>query len=63
MFGLVDEMAKRDYQSMPGKESKTAKALITNSNISIKYATEICNQIKGKPVEKVIAWLKILSRQ
>jgi large subunit ribosomal protein L22 len=51
-------MAKKFYQDMPGKESKTAKALITNSNISIKYATEICNQMKGRPVDKAIAWLK-----
>jgi len=55
---LVNEMVKKFYQDTPGKQSKTAKALITNSNISIKYATEICNQVRGRPVDKVIAWLK-----
>jgi len=50
-------MAKRSYQAEVGKPSKTAKAIITNSNISLKYSTEICNQIKGLPVEKALAWL------
>jgi large subunit ribosomal protein L22 len=50
-------MGKTSYQMEVGKPSKTAKALITNANISLKYSTEICNQIKGMPVEKAIAWL------
>ncbi len=51
-------MAKKTYQAKVGKESKTAKAMTTNANISLKYSTEICNQIKGKNVDKVMAWLE-----
>lgn len=51
-------MSKKNYQAEVGKPSKTAKAIITNANISLKYSTEICNQIKGLPVNKVIAWLE-----
>jgi large subunit ribosomal protein L22 len=50
-------MAKTNYQAIVGKESKTAKAMITNAEGSLKYSTEICNQIKGKTVEKALAWL------
>ncbi len=50
-------MAKKEYQSKVGKASKTARALITNSNISLKYSTEICNLIKTRPVNSVIDWL------
>jgi len=64
VFGIfvVNEMAKRDYQAEVGKESKKAKALITNANVSLKYSTEVCNQIKGKLVEKMIAWLIRIER-
>ncbi len=51
-------MGKKEYQAEVGKQSKTAKALITNCPVSLKYSTEICNQIKTKPVNKIIAWLK-----
>jgi len=50
-------MAKKNYQSTVGQESKTARAMTTNANISLKYSTEICNQLKGKNVDKSIAWL------
>ncbi|MBT4870630.1 MAG: 50S ribosomal protein L22 [Candidatus Diapherotrites archaeon] len=50
-------MAKKVYQATVGKESKTAKAMTTNANISLKYSTEICNQLKSKNVDKAIAWL------
>ena len=50
-------MAKKNYQASVGKESKTAKAMTTNANISLKYSTELCNQLKGKNVDKAIAWL------
>ena len=46
------------YQAEVGKKSKTAKACITNAPISVKYSTEVCNQIKTRPVNKVIDWLK-----
>jgi large subunit ribosomal protein L22 len=51
-------MTKKEYQAKVGKESKTAKACTTNANISLKYSTEICNQIKGMYTEKAIAWLE-----
>jgi large subunit ribosomal protein L22 len=51
-------MTKKEYQAKIGKESKTAKACITNANVSLKYSTEICNQIKGKYTNKAIAWLE-----
>lgn len=53
-----EKMVKKNYQALPGKQSKTAKALITNAPVSLKYSTEICNQIRGKPVEKMIEWMK-----
>jgi len=57
-------MAKKVYQATVGKESKTAKAMTTNANISLKYSTEICNQIKGKNVDKILAWfLRILAHE
>lgn len=51
-------MTKKEYQLKIGKESKTAKAIIKNANISLKYSTEISNQIKGLYLEKVINWLE-----
>jgi large subunit ribosomal protein L22 len=57
-------MTKTEYQANVGKASKTARALMTNANVSIKYSTEICNQIKGKYVEDVIIWLeKIIAHE
>lgn len=50
-------MVKKNYQALPGKQSKTAKALVKNADVSLKYSTEICNQIRGKPVQKNIEWL------
>ncbi|MEK6959357.1 MAG: 50S ribosomal protein L22 [archaeon] len=55
-------MAKKNYQAEVGKPSKSAKALITDANISIKYATEIANQIKSRPVNQVIDWLIRIER-
>ncbi|MEI7961561.1 MAG: 50S ribosomal protein L22 [archaeon] len=50
-------MGKVIYQAEVGQKSKTAKACITNAPISVKYSTEVCNQIKTRPVNKVIEWL------
>jgi len=43
-----------NYQAEVGKASKTARAYVGNSPVSVKYSTELCNQIRGKPVSKVI---------
>ena len=51
-------MGKVNYQAKVGKKSRTAKASITNSPISAKYSAEVCNQIKTRPVNKAIEWLK-----
>lgn len=51
-------MTKKEYQTKVGKESKTAKAVMKNANISLKYSTEVCNQIKGMYVTKAINWLE-----
>ena len=51
-------MAKKVYQVENGKESKTAKAIIKNANISLKYSTEISNQVKGMYLDRATAWLK-----
>jgi len=32
--------------------------MMTNANVSLKYSTEICNQIKGKNIDTVIAWFE-----
>ncbi len=51
-------MTKKNYQAEVGKKDKTAKARISNANISLKYSTEICNQIKGRYLKKTIEWLE-----
>jgi large subunit ribosomal protein L22 len=46
------------YQAEVGKKSKTAKAKLSNAPVSFKYSVEICNQIKTKPVNKAIEFMK-----
>lgn len=53
----MSNMTKKEYQAKIGKESKIAKATMKNADASLKYSTEVCNQIKGMYVEKAIAWL------
>ena len=45
-------MVKREYQLKGVNEKITAKAMLKNRPVSLKYATEICNEIKGLPVAK-----------
>lgn len=56
-------MVKKTYQAeIP--TGKTARAFTANSNISLKYATETCREIKGKRLDKAIAFLeRVLSHQ
>ncbi len=57
-------MPNNNYQATVRDKEKTAKALISNSPISVKYATEICNQVKTKPVSNAIEWLeKIIAHE
>lgn len=51
-------MVKKDYQFKNFDEKITAKAMMKNVPISIKYSTELCREIKGKPVKKVLAYLE-----
>jgi large subunit ribosomal protein L22 len=51
-------MAKKEYQAKVGKESKIAKATIKNANVSLKYSTELCNQLKGMKIEKAMGWIE-----
>lgn len=55
-------MGRINYQAEVGKKSRTAKACITNAPISVKYSTEICNQMKTRPVNKVIEWLQRIEK-
>lgn len=47
-----DNLVKSTYQLKDVDEKITAKAMLKNRPISLKYATEICREIKGKPLEK-----------
>ncbi|MFA5930984.1 MAG: 50S ribosomal protein L22 [archaeon] len=51
-------MANAEYQNEVGKPSKTARAFLGNSPISVKYSTELCKLIKTRPVNKSIDYLK-----
>ena len=51
-------MVNNNYQQEVGKPSKTARAFLGNAPISVKYSTELCNQIKTRPVSKVIEYLE-----
>ena len=55
-------MGKVNYQAKAGKASSTAKASMTNTPVSVKYSTEICNQIKTRPVNNVIEWLERIEK-
>jgi len=56
-------MSKTTYQNNVGKESKTARAITANAPISLKFSNEVVNQIKGKYVNKVLAWLKRIENE
>ena len=51
------KMVKKTYQVQVQDEKKTAKAYLTNQRISIKYSTEMCREIKGKPLTKADKFL------
>jgi len=51
-------MAKNNYQATVGKKSDTARAMLTNAPVSLKYSVEVCNQIKTMPVNKAIAFMQ-----
>ncbi len=51
-------MAKKNYQMQFSDEKKIAKAIAANQRISTKYATEMCREIKGKPLAKAVAMIQ-----
>jgi large subunit ribosomal protein L22 len=57
---VKQRMVKRYYNTelSVAEEKKTAKAKAANANVSLKYAVEICNQVKGKTIEWTEAFLK-----
>lgn len=50
-------MVKENYQAEISG-TNVARAMFTNKRISTKYATELCREIRGKPVDKAIAFVK-----
>jgi large subunit ribosomal protein L22 len=50
-------MVKEKYQAEATRDDITAKAMLKNRPVSLKYSTEICNQIKGIPVRKAERFL------
>ena len=50
-------MVKKAYQAEIS-DASTARAFNSNASASLKYSTEICREIKGKQLDKAIAFLK-----
>lgn len=50
-------MVKTAYNFDIKDENKIAKAIIANANASLKYSTEICREIKSKPLNKAEKFL------
>ena len=55
-------MVKKTYQEKLDGE-KVAKAYSSNKRISVKYATELCREIRGRPVDKVEKYLNRVINQ
>ena len=47
-------MVKKAYQVKVRDEKKVAKAIAKNQQVSTKYATEMCREIKAKKLSKVV---------
>jgi len=57
-------MVKKNYQEEAGRDAITAKSMMKNKPVSLKYSTEICREIRGKPVEKAEMFLnRILTHE
>jgi len=55
-------MVKRNYQAeVQGKG--IARAFSANSRISLKYATEMCREIRGKRLDKAVAMLERIAEK
>ncbi|MAG18036.1 MAG: 50S ribosomal protein L22 [Candidatus Diapherotrites archaeon] len=51
-------MVKKTMQVQKINSKKTAQAMMKNKPVSLKYSTEIISNIKGKRVDKSLAWLQ-----
>lgn len=51
-------MVKKEYQVQRTRASKTASAMMRNKPVSLKYSLEIISNIKGKRVDKSLAFLQ-----
>ena len=59
-----DNMVKKAYQVKVRDEKKVAKAIAKNQQVSTKYATEMCREIKAKKLSKVKKTLqRIIDKQ
>ena len=57
-------MVKKAYQVKVRDEKKVAKAIAKNQQVSTKYATEMCREIKAKKLSKVKKTLqRIIDKQ
>ena len=51
-------MVKKNYQVQLQSEKNIAKAFLSNQRVSLKFATELCREIKGKKLEKAERFLQ-----
>ena len=57
-------MVKKTYQVQKISKKKTALAMMKNKRVSLKFSNEIVSNIKGKRVDKAIAYLqRILTKE
>ena len=56
-------MVKKNYQETVKNEAVAAKAMMKNRAVSLKYATEICREIRGKPADKAERFLNRVIEQ
>lgn len=54
-------MVKKNYQEGIGRRAVTARAMAKNKPASLKYSTEICREIRGKPLAKAESFLTAIS--
>ena len=51
-------MSKKAYQAEFGSGKRFAKARLPNQPVSLKYSTELCREIKGKRLDKMVKWIE-----
>ncbi len=56
-------MVKKNYQKKFPSEKGIAKAMAKNQGISVKYATELCREIRGKRLDKAAAMLQRIAEK